>query len=602
MAYKFQKGAARLSGSLVREGAIDFKDSAGVEFNLRLGANDGIVDIARHNGSDEGLKLGGTLVTATATELSLMDGGTARGTTAVADGDGLVTNDNGTMRQTSVQTFQTYFDANSVGGTGIVTVGALDAGSISSNFGAINNGGSAITTTGLGSFGSLDVDDVLINGSTIGHTDDTDLLTLANGALTVKGTITTGVDDAGFDVKFFGDTASAYMLWDTSADDLILAGAAGLVVPDGQLTLEATAVTSTAAELNLLDTSAAGIIKASKAAIYSSSGSLNTQGLAVVDGAYNLTIASHDGSNGLVLGSTLVTSNAAELNLLAGSSAGTAVASKAAIYNATKGLNAVQITSSWYSGGKFTSEVDLNSNNMIGIADLDVAGAAAFLGNVDLGNATTDTITCTGQFDSDLIPSTDSSRDLGTSAKQWAEAHIDTGHIDTVTATNVDGILGANTAAAATVTTLSATGDVDLGDNTGDTITATGRFDSSLVPSSDSARDLGTTALRWSTIYVDSIVGADIANDVESYGAVPLSYTISGATDFALLETSAQTYTLPAAATGKIVHVKLSGSTHTCTVAAAGGDWVEGAANVLLESTGSAVTFVAQDGVHWHII
>ena len=46
------------------------------------------------------------------------------------------------------------------------------------------------------------------------------------------------------------------MLWDTSADDLILAGGAGLIVPDGQFTLGSTAVGSTAAELNLLDGSA----------------------------------------------------------------------------------------------------------------------------------------------------------------------------------------------------------------------------------------------------------------------------------------------------------------------------------------------------------
>ena len=58
------------------------------------------------------------------------------GTTAVADGDGILTNDGGTMRQTTVQTFQTYFDANSVGGTSMVTVGALNAGSIASGFGA----------------------------------------------------------------------------------------------------------------------------------------------------------------------------------------------------------------------------------------------------------------------------------------------------------------------------------------------------------------------------------------------------------------------------------------------------------------------------------
>ena len=74
-----------------------------------------------------------------------------------------------------------------------------------------------------------------------------------NGAVQLDATLTVGVDDTGYDVKFFGDTASAFMQWDASADDLILGGAAGLVVPDGKLTLASTAVTSTAAELNQLD-------------------------------------------------------------------------------------------------------------------------------------------------------------------------------------------------------------------------------------------------------------------------------------------------------------------------------------------------------------
>ena len=43
------------------------------------------------------------------------------------------------------------------------------------------------------------------------------------------------------------------MLWDASADDLILSGAAGLIVPDGQFTLGSTAITSTGAEINILD-------------------------------------------------------------------------------------------------------------------------------------------------------------------------------------------------------------------------------------------------------------------------------------------------------------------------------------------------------------
>jgi hypothetical protein len=51
-----------------------------------------------------------------------------------------------------------------------------------------------------------------------------------DGAVQIDATFTSGVDGQGYDTKFFGDTASAYMLWDTSADDLILAGAANLSV------------------------------------------------------------------------------------------------------------------------------------------------------------------------------------------------------------------------------------------------------------------------------------------------------------------------------------------------------------------------------------
>jgi len=50
-------------------------------------------------------------VTATTAEINIMDGDTSAGTTAVAGGDGIVTNDNGTMRQTTVDTFDTYLSA-----------------------------------------------------------------------------------------------------------------------------------------------------------------------------------------------------------------------------------------------------------------------------------------------------------------------------------------------------------------------------------------------------------------------------------------------------------------------------------------------------------
>jgi len=95
---------------------------------------------------DGSLVLGSTAVTTTPAELNLIDGGTSRGTTAVASGDGILINDAGTMAMTNVDTVSTYFASHSVGGGNIVTTGALDSGSITSGFGAIDNGTSGIRT------------------------------------------------------------------------------------------------------------------------------------------------------------------------------------------------------------------------------------------------------------------------------------------------------------------------------------------------------------------------------------------------------------------------------------------------------------------------
>ena len=65
----------------------------------------------------------------------------------------------------------------------------------------------------------------------IGILDGTDTTTITSkGNQTHSGTITVGADDTGYDVKLFGATSGAYMLWDEDADDLKLVGAAGLTV------------------------------------------------------------------------------------------------------------------------------------------------------------------------------------------------------------------------------------------------------------------------------------------------------------------------------------------------------------------------------------
>ena len=54
------------------------------------------------------LDIGGTNVTSTATELNIMDGGTAASSTTLVDADRVVTNDDGTMKQVALTDVKTY--------------------------------------------------------------------------------------------------------------------------------------------------------------------------------------------------------------------------------------------------------------------------------------------------------------------------------------------------------------------------------------------------------------------------------------------------------------------------------------------------------------
>ena len=74
------------------------------------------------------------------------------------------------------------------GGTGTLkNIDALDATTEATIEAAMDT---LPNVTSVGTLTTLTVDNVIVNGTTIGHTDDTDLMSLASGALTVNGTIT----------------------------------------------------------------------------------------------------------------------------------------------------------------------------------------------------------------------------------------------------------------------------------------------------------------------------------------------------------------------------------------------------------------------------
>jgi len=157
-----------------------------------------------------GLTIGSTAVTSTAAELNLIDGGASTGTTAVADADGIITNDGGTMRLTTAATFKTYFQEG-----------------ISTAYDDLTAGDAAVNITT--SSGNITIDaaandsDIIFKGTD--NSADITMLTLDGSA----------AGDATFNNQ--------------------------IIVGDGKLVLNSTAVTSTAAELNLLD-GVSGLVQA----------------------------------------------------------------------------------------------------------------------------------------------------------------------------------------------------------------------------------------------------------------------------------------------------------------------------------------------------
>ena len=283
-------------------------------------------------------------VTTTATELNIMDGDTSASSTTLADADRVVVNDAGTMKQVALTDFETYFESALDTLSNVTTVGALNSGSITSGFGAIDNGSSAITTTGTITYGSLsdgsititafvDEDNMASNSATLVPTqqsvkayvdtqltaEDLDFQADSGGALSIdldSETLTftggTGIDTSGSGnaVTFAIDSTVATLSGTQTLTNKTLTSPK--VNEDVAVTATATeinildGVTSTTAELNILD----GVTSTTAELNILDGVTSTTAELNILDGVTSTTAELNilDG----------VTSTAAELNILDG--------------------------------------------------------------------------------------------------------------------------------------------------------------------------------------------------------------------------------------------------------------------------------------------
>ena len=135
---------------------------------------------------------------------------------SASDADAIVINSSGVVTMNQIPVFS----------AGINVSGGSIAGTLST--------AAQANVTSLGTLTTLTVDNVIINGTTIGHTDDTDLITVADGIATVAGEISvTTLDIGGTNVTA---TAAELNLLDggtSVGSSITLADADGFVVNDG---------------------------------------------------------------------------------------------------------------------------------------------------------------------------------------------------------------------------------------------------------------------------------------------------------------------------------------------------------------------------------
>jgi hypothetical protein len=182
------------SSIVVPEGGLTFGSTAITSTAAELNLLDGVSGLVQADLT----KL--AAVDSTAAELNIVDGGTSATSTTVADADRVVLNDNGTMVQVAVTDLAAYFDDEITAMPNLTSVGTLT---------------------------TLTVDNIIINGTNIGHTSDADAIAIAsNGNVTISQnlTVTGDITVSGDDITMGTNTAGNLLIADGTNFNSIAVG------------------------------------------------------------------------------------------------------------------------------------------------------------------------------------------------------------------------------------------------------------------------------------------------------------------------------------------------------------------------------------------
>ena len=293
----------------------------------------------------------------------------------------------------------------------------------------------------------------VVLAGTSGEIEDSGNLTFNGSKLTVTGNaqITSDLDvDGGANISGGESILSSATVSDLTNNRVVIAGTSGAIEDDGNLTFDGAKLAIGVAldvdghtDLDNLGVSGVGTITQLVSTTATVGAALTVTG--VIDGNGGANISGAE----TVLSSATVSDLTNNRVVIAGTSGAIEDSANLTFDGSTLAVTGSQTVSS----------------------DLTVTGNIVANGNVDLGNATGDTITATGRFDSDIVPSTDNARDLGASGLEFKDLYLDgTANIDSLVADTADinggsidgATIGAASPSSIVATTITANSNVTI--------------------------------------------------------------------------------------------------------------------------------------------
>lgn len=204
----------------------------------------------------------------------------------------------------------------------------------------------------------------------------------------------------------------------------------------------------------------------------------------------------------------------------------------------------------------------------LSISALTCAGNATFNGNVQLGNATSDTVTYTSRIASSLVPSASATNDLGTSSLTWKHIYLDNGATD-------GGAVHFDASSTKFLKSNAAGTELDLG--------------------GFSYFDFNTTLQKNTFVNYNISTDADVAVSTAD-GNIHIVMNITSSTD--------REVTLPAVATegGRVIKITRKGSgTGKVTINPNASETIDSATTFVLFEANDSIT-ITNDATQWFIL